>query len=51
MEKKTIVLFKSYNFYTTQNSQFRLLLLLCIDIGLKRVLKTGKPAKETVVDC
>ena len=40
---KKIVLFKSYNFYKKQNSQFWLLGLVCIDIG--------NPAKETVVDC
>ena len=48
---KKIVLFKSYNFYKTQNLQFQLLVLLGIDIGLKRVPKTGNPVKETVVDC
>ena len=48
---KKIVLFKSYNFYKTQNSQFQLLVLLCIDIGLSRVLKPGNPVKETVVVC
>ena len=48
---KKIVLFKSYNFYKTQNSKFWLLVLLCIDIGLLRVLKTGHPKKETRVIC
>ena len=48
---KNIGLFKGYNFYNTQNLQFGLLGHVCIDIGFLRVLKTGNPAKETVLDC
>ena len=48
---KKIVLSKSYNFYKTQNSQYWLLVLLWIDIGLLGVSKTGNPVKETVVAC
>ena len=34
IKKKKSFFFKSYNFYKTQNSQFWLLVLLCINIGL-----------------